>query len=348
MLCVVFICGSSQAQVDKAAVESAINKGCDWLKTKVSDLEKQLVMHPWGSREAELVLLTLVHGGLDESDAAVATLTKMVTETPLRHTYPVALQAMALAKLDPVKYKKRLAECGQFLLDNQCKNGQWSYGEEVPSSFTNQIIDTGGTSKPRPKTEIKETIILKKNRDGPPSGDNSNSQYAALGIRACTEAGVIFPKDTVKKALDWWEGCQVSDGGWGYSKGDTSYGSMTTAGICSTSIYVWLMGLDWKKNENVQRGVKWLADHFKIEENPNRQTAWLYYYIYSIERTGMLYGTETFDKHKWYEEGAPWLVGKQSADGSWNNGIQDTCFAILFLRRSTKPLKIIETGKPPK
>ena len=51
----------------------------------------------------------------------------------------------------------------------------------------------------------------------------------------------------------------------------------------------------------------------------------------------MLYGTETFGKHNWYNEGAHYLLGKQGAEGNWG-ARKNTCFAILFLRRATRAL----------
>jgi hypothetical protein len=84
---------------------------------------------------------------------------------------------------------------------------------------------------------------------------------------------------------------------------------------------------------------------------------WQFYWLYAVERSGMLYGTENFGKHEWYIEGADWLLANQKPDGSWHNpdghsgkvtnfpgAIGDTGFAILFLRRATRPLKDVVTG----
>ena len=43
-----------------------------------------------------------------------------------------------------------------------------------------------------------------KRRDGPDGGDNSNAQYAALGLRACHDSGIVIPKDVVRLARQWW------------------------------------------------------------------------------------------------------------------------------------------------
>ena len=62
----------------------------------------------------------------------------------------------------------------------------------------------------------------------------------------------------------------------------------------------------------------------------------------------MLYVTQTMGKHDWYLEGAKAILDAQKPDGSWlvsdyfrsppDRPGWDTCFAILFLKRATRPL----------
>jgi hypothetical protein len=80
-------------------------------------------------------------------------------------------------------------------------------------------------------------------------------------------------------------------------------------------------------------------------------SVWHYYYLYGLERAGMLFGAETMGQHKWYPTGAHFLLKEQRDDGSWSSGkaptrqaAWDTCWAILFLRRATRPLKDVATG----
>ena len=64
------------------------------------------------------------------------------------------------------------------------------------------------------------------------------------------------------------------------------------------------------------------------------------YYMYALERAGMLYGTEMMGTHKWYPEGAKVLIETQGADGTGATARSDTCFAILFLKRATRALGV--------
>jgi hypothetical protein len=61
----------------------------------------------------------------------------------------------------------------------------------------------------------------------------------------------------------------------------------------------------------------------------------------------MLYDTPFVGNHDWYLDGAQVILKAQKPDGSWAESgpatmrpTWDTCFAILFLKRATRPLVI--------
>ena len=378
-------------QVDPVRVDQAIKKGVQFLRTAESPAE----LEGEGNSD-ELILLTLLHAGVAPGDPKVQELLKAVLEAPLSKTYKVALQAMCLEELDRVKYQSRIYHCAQFLVDNQCRNGQWSYGKstrlgDLPTGTpTESRRDVASTPKVRefgaPEERVKPTpqlrISVKKQRDGPDRGDNSNSQYAALGLRACHEAGIILPKETLERAMSWWRKCQESVAkekeekddkdekkgkkprpavptgpaapeplGWGYDEktnpGEET-GSMTAGAVGALVIYNFILGKDWKADPQVARGLAWLGKNFTAVRNPGEED-WHYYYLYGIERAGMLTGLERFGTHPWYSTGAKVLLDAQKADGSWKvseKSTWDTCFAILFLRRATRPLADVASEDP--
>jgi len=49
--------------------------------------------------------------------------------------------------------------------------------------------------------------------------------------------------------------------------------------------------------------------------------------------------TEWIGRRAWYAEGTTLLLAAQGKDGAWNGNPTDTCFAILFLKRVTRPLE---------
>ena len=95
----------------------------------------------------------------------------------------------------------------------------------------------------------------------------------------------------------------------------------------------------------------WLAKNFIPTDNPGRPKWFHYYFLYGVERAGMLYDTTFMGAHDWYLEGANHLLDHQNADGSWgtadhlDNTTWGTCFAILFLKQATRRLDVASTDK---
>ena len=63
-----------------------------------------------------------------------------------------------------------------------------------------------------------------------------------------------------------------------------------------------------------------------------------YYFLWSLERVGVVFGLDKIGGIDWYDLGAEELVRNQNANGSWGKGgggsEVDTAFALLFLARS--------------
>ena len=126
-------------------------------------------------------------------------------------TYQVSLVIMALAAAREPTDGVRIATFAQRLEQGQRTNGNvgsWSYG-------VNGLSDS--------------------------LGDQSNTQFAILGLREAVEAGASVNPQTWNRARDYWERNQNHDGGWGYSQGFNgelapSRGSMTVAGVASLAI----------------------------------------------------------------------------------------------------------------
>ena len=93
----------------------------------------------------------------------------------------------------------------------------------------------------------------------------------------------------------------------------------------------------------VKNGVAWIARNFTVDKNPGSD-GWYLYYIYAMERAGIITTLDKFGAHDWYRAGANHLISIQEENGNWG-GIQDTCFAILFLKRATPSLPSVATGR---
>lgn len=182
------------------------------------------------------------------------------------------------------------------------------------------------------------------------TGDNSNAQFALLGLWIARRGGIpVQPSLTFVEQM--FRNCQCTDGGWeyvGFPKGrgaaPPSTGSMTCAGLLGMAVGRGLqvrMAGDGDKelpklDPAIKNGFKSLDQHVKplMEGKPFTGEAGHRYYLYwSLERVGMLYDMNNLAGKEWY----PWLskliVSEQANDGSWKGPPPDTCFALLVLRR---------------
>jgi hypothetical protein len=405
-------------EVDQIKVDLAIEKGIKFLKAGNAG---HLAMTDHVGRKIskrELVLFTYCHADVPETDPDFKALFDSMMADKMEATYAVALQAMVLEEVERVKYQKRILMCAQFLVDNQSAQGFWGYGS--PSIYVEDVayempkrkdVASGGgkeggvkqfempqTSGPKNKPTVKNKVKVEKKRDGEPN-DNSNTQYAALGMRACHDSGIIIEAKVTDAAINWIRNCQkkptgpdedlieggvngpagkngVASGpgggtvpggsmvqkkaapaGWCYRDhaDHEAYGSMTAGSVGTLCMWDYIKDNDdgkkksWKNDKSVLNGLQWMAKNFSVTYNPgpyehaqmakDSKNQYLYY-MYALERAGLLYGTEMMGTHKWYPEGAKVLIETQGANGAWGDGTVDTCFAILFLKRATRALGV--------
>jgi hypothetical protein len=343
----------AEAAPAQADIDAAVKRGADFLARGRGGKARGT------ARQGELVALTLLHAGLAPEDPAIAKTIDLAASEPMLATYRIALAAMLLEAADRQKYQQRIADLAQTLCDMQCPNGQWSYGEREGGEDDPAPERGGDAREPAAKpgrTEARRHIRLAfHGPKGPPRGDNSNTQFALLGLRAAEDALVEVPQETWALSKRWFMGDVHADGGFGYGAGGgaaggghgtgPSYGSMTAVGVGSLAIVDNYLKLDVRQEPPFARASEWLAKKLTFEENPGDPRADAgnpsrhYYWIYAVERAGVLAKTEKFGAHAWYAEGARYLLAHQDADGGWDGNTLDTCFAILFLKRATAPLR---------
>ncbi|HEX7899155.1 MAG TPA: prenyltransferase/squalene oxidase repeat-containing protein [Planctomycetota bacterium] len=341
-MALVLLLALAQGKLDPAKVDEAVVRGVKHLKPHAAANQQDL----------ELTLLALVHGGVAPVDPAFADGLERALAQELAMTYRVALLAMTLEEVDRLRYQNRIARCAQFLLDSQGENGQWSYGRATtyPSGLPVDSTDPREAGqvvvfeepKPGAKPAVRQKIKVAQQRVLPAGGDNSNSQYAALGLRACHDAGIVLPAEAVTRAADWWRTSQSPDGGWGYNGNNRAYGSMTVGAIGARAILLHIQGRDWKRDPVLRAGVDWETANFTVTDNPFRTGGHVLYYLYGLERAGMLCEIQKFGPNDWYASGARHLLTLQKPDGSWGPHT-DTAFAILFLKRATRSM--VESGR---
>lgn len=132
----------------------------------------------------------------------------------------------------------------------------------------------------------------------------------------------------------------------------TTNGGMTASGVAALLICKsrlegtprWERELKPQVNQAIRDGAAWLAQNFALDKNPNNPLHH-YYYLYGLERAGILGLIGRFGTHDWYQGGCELFLGAQKQDGSWNatpsstsGPVPDTCFGLLFLARGTTPV----------
>lgn len=200
-------------------------------------------------------------------------------------------------------------------------------------------------------------------------GDYSNSQYGVLGVWYASQASLETPLAYWKEVEAGWLNGQREDGGWGYRPNEgPSYGSMTAAAIATlfiTNDFLYAnQNRDLSKNvesKPLDAAMKWLADNFAADRNPGREPRQrrggglmdllgemgnqpqyqVHYMLFGYERVGEASGLTEFGTHRWYDEGAEYLLKTQAYDGSWTGTIgpeADTAYSLLFLSRGRSPV----------
>jgi len=344
-------------------VNEAIDRGLKWIWRRYSEKDGH-----WGahyehlSGPTALSLLTILKGSLDRKDPRLNRAMAWMVDQAFVHTYDVAISIMAIeayyspkdpvdrfrtgeaeldlrAKIDPA-HARWVADAAKWLAVNMTA-GMWSY----PST------DAGAR-------------------------DFSNTQVGVLGLFSAARCGApidgalclriveTYLKDQEKKGprIEMSTSPEGAEGktaarqpaearGWSYYDVVTvaPYGSMTTAAISSLTILDALLrrvqAVKYDKTDQakvrvaIRDGWAWLQHQWTVKGNPRHGRNWLYYYLYGLERCGMLGGVAKVGERDWYVEGATLLVSNQAPDGAWHTGkyvnIYDICFAVLFLKRAT-------------
>ena len=341
-LALAFLPSAPAADITRLDVEDAIKQGIRYLKSKqLADGSWREVEDDAQTGTTSLVTLALLTAGVSsdspEIRAAIDHL-KKYSSSDLNSTYAIALRLMVFHAAG----SKRIEELAIKMKGDK----EWLEGTQI----------TAGDGVPFPGSW---SYTASKNRPG----DNSNTQYALLGLLAATESDFKVDRRVWTEARRHLETTQKLNGAWGYQdRGGPAFASMTCAGISGLIIaghrlYEGLETLDegtiahcgeGGSNEKLGNALNWLAMHFSVLENSGYNQQWLYYYYYGLERAGRLSGNRYFGAADWYREGARELVAKQDrAEGFWrgsnnpeNNPLIATSFSLLFLAKGRAPVLI--------
>jgi hypothetical protein len=303
-----------------------------------------------------LACLALVHAGVHkkqpEFDKQLREFLRRIDPaSAMPGTYENGVLCMLIEDFGDPTLLPLLQRSMRRLIEQQGEKGTWTYQVELkPADFgpraSGQVLRALGghdPDAPMPGVELRRNSEWERGKDG----DNSATQFAALGLRSASRCGFKAPAESWTRLATETRRRQCVDGGWAYENTSSSYGSMTCAGICTLSIARHELGeADPAADEAIERGLAWLVENFAVAQNPRYERMYQYYYLYSLERVGRLLDTEFIGPNEWYPLGAKFLVEAQRPDGRWVEARDDedpvlpASFALLFLTRATATLKM--------
>lgn len=339
---------TARAQEDEALTAARL-RGVKFLKSRQkSDGSWQFTSHEVGI--TALCTVALIENGVETTESEVQNGYEYVKKRArdLKNTYDISLAIVLLQRMGDRRDKPLIKNLAARLMAGQMDSGGWHYtcpGAELDVEKVLRDPSNG----PRPKEGY---------------GDNSCTQFAVLGLWVASRVGVDIEK-TLKKVTGRFEKHQTDDGGWSYAldpKGGkpASSPSMTGAGLfCLAVARAWELR---EAQKEAQKGGKSAA---AAGETPPRKTLLDdavfakgltrtgqfasgigpgagRYFLWSVERVGVLLGLEKVGATDWFQIGSAALLKDQKEDGSWptawadtdKDGLSDTCFAILFLRKA--------------
>jgi hypothetical protein len=185
-------------------------------------------------------------------------------------------------------------------------------------------------------------------RQGPfaDGGDNSNTQFATLGVWVAGRHGVPTERALAHIARRFRQS-QFQDGTWGYvfflhGPFGRPHGtpSMTGAGLLGLAVGLGVAQPDAREGKAPPRDPAVEKGLDALSHSISGSVINLYF-LWTLERVGVLYNLRQIGGKDWYPWGARLLVEAQGPDGSWAQGgypgslpTTDTCFALLFLKRA--------------
>jgi len=353
ILMLAFLCQPAQAQTrteplaDK--VRKSIGRGIEFLrKTQRGEGSweidgKVTIKTPGG--ESALALLALLNCGVPPEDPTVVRGLKYLRGLEPDTTYVRALQTMVLAEANrPDLDKEKIQGNVNWLLAGRIYNKQ------------NMLVGWSYTQK----------------SDADIPYDNSNAQYALLGLWAGQRAGAQIDATIWQEIREFYTRTQHQDGrddgSWNYASFNRTDRTLTmaTAGLCGLLIAGMELNAGREKimpdgsttncgvydaSPAVNRALGWISKNFEFEVKHRT-----FYNLYGIERTGRLTGLRFLGRHDWYREGCQLLVTQhhperaqngQRPDGSWEGPgtwdvwpVVSTSFALLFLSKGRTPVLI--------
>jgi hypothetical protein len=339
-------------------VQPTVEKGVAFLKASVPGLPTAQTRHPGHvAAHAGLIGLALLEGGVPADDPAMFELAAMIRKQAPTMS-PIYDLSASLFFLNRWNESRPLDEADRKMsrtfalriIANQGTNGIWAYTGRIMSPQEEEKLVMALT-----QSSYKPTF--------PPGGQSmSNTQFAMLAVWGARKHGVPVREPLLALAA-YFHANQNADGSWIYPANSLKATS-TCAGLIALAIEkVLLEDKEFatrreepsvtKKKADVDKAFKFLAKIIgRKKGDPVTHSAYgggLFnadaigdlYFLWTLERVGVIYAQELIDGKNWFDWGYPIVMKAQNANGSWAEAhsyplgpLIDTPLAILFLTRA--------------
>jgi len=343
---------SSSARAERGApddkeIASAIARGVAFLKEAQSQEghwdEPSQRDHRLGM--TALAGLALLENGVARDASEITRAREIVAELARGsdQTYDLALAILFLARCQQGRHGAAdafIQTLGRRLAQGD-REGIWDYS--VPRGEQESDVVTGRPRRAAGRKAARRMPFFA----GP--GDNSNTQFALLGLWAAGRHG--YDSDEALDSIDrHFRSSQLPDGRWGYRLGMLGSEAMSCAGLMGLAIAASRPSLAERQTARA-RGASLAADPVfqaaltAVGQDARRANLRSdIYYLWSLERVCVALGLRSLAGFDWYGHGARILIDRQQDDGGWPHDrwgrLPGTCLALLFLRKANLAFEI--------
>jgi hypothetical protein len=348
-----------------AVVQPSVERGVAFLKARVDTLSPANVRsdHPFLSNPvilpgvAGLVGLTLLECGAPPDDPSVERVAQIIRDhaDTMDRVYVLCAALFFLNRWDesrPLKGTDRdlVQTFALRIIAGQLTSGVWGYeGRKLTPAQERDLLESLRTGTYAPGQPVRLYSI-------------SNTQFAMLALWGARN-NKLAVRPCLLKAAEYFHKTQQADGHWVYS--NVEPGCLWTCSTCAGLIALAIEKALREDSEFVGRTAA--PSPAPGRADADRAFAYLgrsigrkkgdpgggvpqykgtlfaadawgdLYFLWSVDRVGMIYQMDEIAGKDWYEWGYPIVKDAQQADGSWKDRFDpviDTCFALLFLRRA--------------
>jgi prenyltransferase beta subunit len=278
-----------------------------------------------------------------------------------RHVAVTALAGMAFLSAGNTphrgKYGRNVEKAVQFILANTDPTGLIStpearqqnpmYGHGFAALFLAEVYGMTHRADIREKLKLAINLIINtQNKDGGwryfpvrREADVSATVCQIMALRAARNAGLYVPKNTVDLCTRYVKQCQNPDGGFNYQLvgGNGSHWPRSAAGLValySAGIY---------EGREIERGLKYMADHMPREDAFRHEPFYYYGHYYAVQAMWHAGGNYW---RQWYPAIRDALLSRQTQNGSWPdlgvNSEYGTAMACIILQMPNNYLPIFQ------